>query len=203
MSSAGKHEKNWEFADRLQGVLQTRAKKRLSPSGVVQAAVLVPLFKQHESVKVLLTKRSEFVEHHKGEISFPGGKLDDSDSDFLSCALRETWEEIGVSPKDVNILGELDDFYTVATGFLVVPFVGFIPYPYPFQTSHREIDELLGVPLDIFLDPRRRQESTIVLDRRPLSIISYQWEGHTIWGATARILQHFSEIILGIRSKKL
>lgn len=200
MISAAEKEKDWEFVNRLQRLLQARNKKRLSPNGVVQAAVLVPLFKQRESIKVLLTKRSEFVEHHKGEISFPGGKLDNSDSDLLSCALRETWEEIGVYPKDVNILGELDDFYTVATGFLVAPFVGFIPYPYPFQTSPREIDELLGVPLDVFLDPQRRQESTIMLDSRPISIISYQWEGYTIWGATARILQHFSEILSNIRS---
>ncbi len=197
-SSSPKNQK--EFANWLQRLLQTRSKKRLSAEGVVQAAVLVPLFNHNEGVKVLLTKRSEFVEHHKGEISFPGGKLDDSDSDLLACALRETWEEIGLPPKDVNIIGELDDFYTVATGFLVAPFVGFIPYPYPFQTSPREIDELLGVPLDVFLDPRHRRESTIVLDSRPVPIISYEWEGHTIWGATARILQHFSEIISGTRS---
>jgi|UniRef100_A0A7C4AR18 8-oxo-dGTP pyrophosphatase MutT (NUDIX family) len=202
MNAAFKHEKDWEFADRLQRALQMRSKKRLSPNGVVQAAVLVPLFRQDEHVKVLLTKRSELVEHHKGEISFPGGKLDDSDPDFLSCALRETWEEIGVSPQDVSILGELDDFYTVATGFLVVPFVGFIPYPYRFQASPREIDELLGVPLEVFLDPGRREESTIVLDSRPVPIISYHWEGHTIWGATARILQHFSEIISNIRRQR-
>ncbi|MGC9029418.1 MAG: NUDIX hydrolase [Desulfomonilaceae bacterium] len=202
MNAAIPHEKDFEFADRLQRALQMRSKKRLSPNGVVQAAVLVPLFRQDEHVKVLLTKRSELVEHHKGEISFPGGKLDDSDPDFLSCALRETWEEIGVSPEDVRILGELDDFYTVATGFLVVPFVGFIPYPYRFRASPREIDELLGVPLEVFLDPGWRRESTIMLDSQPVPIISYQWEGHTIWGATARILQHFSEIISNMRRQR-
>lgn len=187
------------FADVLMSELKTRDKKSLSPHGVVTAAVLVPLFSRQGQMNVLLTKRSQLVEHHKGEISFPGGKLDDSDPNLLSCALRETSEEIGVHPSDVEILGELDDFYTVATSFLVVPFVGIIPYPYDFQTSPREIDELLRIPLDVFLDPHRRRETIMEVNRRPVTIVSYLWENQVIWGATARILSHFADIVTKLR----
>ncbi len=183
------------FEEQLAKMLQSREKKMLSPDGLVTAAVLVPLFTKDGQVHVLLTKRSEFVEHHRGEISFPGGKLDESDADFQSCALRETAEEVGISPQDVRVVGELDDFYTVATRFLVVPFVGMIPYPYEFRPSSREIESLLGVPLDVFFDPERRSEETWLINGQSVEVISYRWQGHNIWGATARILKHFTELV--------
>jgi 8-oxo-dGTP pyrophosphatase MutT (NUDIX family) len=162
---------------------------------MVTAAVLVPLFSKNGEPHVLLTKRSDFVEHHKGEVSFPGGKLDPEDPDLKSCALRETEEEVGIDPGDVKIVGELDDFYTVATSFLVVPFVGVIPYPYDFRPSSREIVSLLRVPLEIFFDPARRTEETCFIRGQRVEIVSYFWEGQTIWGATGRILKHFVEIL--------
>lgn len=183
------------FEDDVIGMLKQRGKKTLPSEGVVTAAVLVPLFYKNGRVHVLLTKRSDHVEHHKGEISFPGGKLDSTDADFLSCALRETTEEIGVEPRDVRILGELDDFYTVATGFLVVPFVGIIPYPYDFHTSPREIDRLLGVPFEVFFDPARRSEDVWNINGNQVEVISYKWCQYNIWGATARILKHFADIL--------
>jgi 8-oxo-dGTP pyrophosphatase MutT (NUDIX family) len=183
------------FEQVIKGVLRSRTKSVLPVDGLTVAAVLVPLFIKEGRPHVLLTKRSEFVEHHKGEISFPGGKLDPSDRNLLHCALRETSEEVGVSPEDVQVIGELDDFYTVATQFLVVPFVGIIPYPYEFRTSEREIADVLGVPLEIFFDPDRMTEVTWTLEGRPINVISYRWQGHNIWGATARIMQHFTEIL--------
>lgn len=183
------------FQDSVTEILREKGKKSLPTLGVVTAAVLVPLFFLNCRVHVLLTKRSNHVEHHKGEISFPGGKLDSDDPGLLECALRETNEEIGVHPKDVRILGELDDFYTVATRFLVAPFVGMIPYPYDFRPSPREIDCLLPVPLEVFFDPARRTEDIWEIEGHPIQVISYKWQGHNIWGATARILKHFTEIL--------
>lgn len=183
------------FEKILPGMLAGRRKNTLSPEGLITAAVLVPLFNKDDRPHVLLTKRSEFVEHHRGEISFPGGKVDPTDADFVSCALRETSEEVGVDPKDVRIVGELDDFYTVATRFLVVPFVGYIPHPYEFTPSEREIAGMLQVPLEIFFDPSVRNEDVWILQGRPVEVISYRWNEHTIWGATARILKHFTEIV--------
>ena len=118
------------FEDELTRALDARPRRVLPPEGMTIAAVLVPLFSVEGKRHVLLTKRSQAVEHHKGEISFPGGKLDPDDADLLSCALRETDEEVGIKPSDVRIIGELDDFYTVATRYVVAPFVGVIPYPY-------------------------------------------------------------------------
>jgi 8-oxo-dGTP pyrophosphatase MutT (NUDIX family) len=183
------------FEEGLTKALGKREKRTLSREGKVVAAVLIPLFGKDGDLYVLLTKRSHAVEHHKGEISFPGGRLDESDPDLLHCALRETSEEVGIEPEDVRIVGELDDFYTVATEFLVVPFVGFIPYPYNFKTDSTEIDTIIGVPLEVFFDPGRRSEETWVFEDKPIKIISYQWRGHTIWGATARILDHFTRVL--------
>lgn len=184
------------FEQELTDILKKRPKKTLPRDGKVVAAVLIPLFGKNGAVHVLLTKRSDAVEHHRGEISFPGGKLDDTDPDLLHCALRETSEEVGIDPSDVRILGELDDFYTVATHFLVVPFVGMIPYPYAFSTSSREIDEVIGVPLDVFFDRERRTEDTWILEGAPFQVIFYKWREYTIWGATARILSHFTDLLM-------
>ncbi len=183
------------FEEELTKILGSRRKNELPPDGMTTAAVLVPLFVKNGQRHVLLTKRSDFVEHHKGEISFPGGKVDPEDRDFLTCALRETAEEVGVNPEDVRVVGELDDFYTVATGYLVVPFVGVIPYPYDFHPSAREIAGLLAVPLEVFFDPARRTEDTWILKGEPVEVISYRWQGNNIWGATARILKHFTELV--------
>lgn len=183
------------FEQKLASILDSRTKKVLPTNGLITAAVLVPLFSKDGRVHVLLTRRSDFVEHHKGEISFPGGKLDDTDPDLLSCALRETAEEVGIAPVDVRVVGELDEFYTVATGFVVAPFVGVIPYPYEFRTSAREIAELIGVPMHVFFDPNRRTEETWIYNGLPIEVISYRWRGHNIWGATARILKHFVELV--------
>ncbi|MBI5248596.1 MAG: CoA pyrophosphatase [Desulfomonile tiedjei] len=184
-----------DFEEKLERLLKSRTKILLPADGMITAAVLVPLFSTNGSRHVLLTKRSDFVEHHKGEISFPGGKVDPSDANMLACALRETAEEIGVDPKDVRVLGELDDFYTVATRYLVIPFVGIIPYPYEFRPSAREISGLLRVPLEVFFDPSRRSEDTWTIEGQSVEVTSYLWQGHNIWGATARILKHFTELI--------
>ena len=183
------------FEEKLARILNSRQKRILASNGTVTAAVLVPLFAKDGRRHVLLTKRSELVEHHRGEISFPGGKLDPTDPNLLYCALRETAEEIGLGPEHVRVIGELDDFYTVATNFRVVPFVGTIPHPYEFVPSIREIAGLISVPLDVFFDPGYRSETTRIFRGEPVEIISYDWEGHNIWGATARILKHFAELI--------
>jgi len=184
-----------EFEQRLIFARRRHPKKKLPADGLITAAVLVPIFQKNGNLHVLLTKRSEMVEHHRGEISFPGGKLDLTDPDLESCALRETSEEVGILPHDVKVLAELDDFYTVATRFHVVPFVGTIPHPYEYRVSPREIAGIVDPPLDIFFDPSRRHEDTWILRGEPVQVISYLWEGHNIWGATARILKHLVELI--------
>lgn len=183
------------FEEKLATILESRTKKVLPTDGLITAAVLFPLFSKDGQVHVLLTRRSDFVEHHKGEISFPGGKVDLTDPDLLSCALRETAEEVGIEPVDVRVVGELDEFYTVATGYVVAPFVGVIPYPYEFRLSTREIVELIDVPMSVFFDPNRRSEETWIYKGKPIEVVCYRWRGHNIWGATARIIKHFVEVV--------
>ncbi|MFA6222326.1 MAG: CoA pyrophosphatase [Desulfomonilaceae bacterium] len=183
------------FEQSLLRARRLNPKKTFPSNGLITAAVLAPIFQKNGSLHVLLTQRSEMVEHHRGEISFPGGKLDPSDPDLRSCALRETHEEIGIPPDDVKVIGELDDFYTVATKFHVVPFVGVVPYPYKLSLSSREIAAIVAPPLEIFFDPSRRSEDTLIFRGEPVTVVSYRWEGHNIWGATARILQHLVELI--------
>jgi 8-oxo-dGTP pyrophosphatase MutT (NUDIX family) len=183
------------FEQRLVEALSARPKNRLTAEGLISAAVLVPLFEKNGTPHILLTKRSDQVEHHRGEISFPGGKLDPTDPDEEYCALRETSEEVGIKTEDIRVIGELDDFYTVATRFHVSPFVGVVPYPYEFRTSQREIAGLLAVPLEVFFDPGLRSEDIWIMRGEAIEVISYRWNGHNIWGATARILKHMVELV--------
>ena len=183
------------FEEKLLEARHLSPKKDLPSSGLITAAVLVPIFVKDGSLHVLLTKRSDMVEHHRGEISFPGGKVDLTDPDLKHCALRETSEEVGISPDEVRLIAELDDFYTVATRFHVVPFVGVVPYPYEYRVSIREIAGLVTPPLDIFFDPSMRREDVWMIRGEPVTVISYLWNGHNIWGATARIMKHLVELV--------
>ena len=117
-----------------------------------KAAVLIPFFYKNDTPHLLFTKRTETVEHHKGQISFPGGMHDAGDADLLETALRETWEEMGIRTEDVTILGRTDNFLT-NTHFLVTPYVGYFPYPYAFNINPDEIAHIIEVPLDLLLRP--------------------------------------------------
>ncbi|MFH0960067.1 MAG: CoA pyrophosphatase [Pseudomonadota bacterium] len=183
------------FEKKLLQARHLSPKKGLPSNGLITAAVLVPIFEKEGSLHVLLTKRSDMVEHHRGEISFPGGKVDLTDPDLKYCALRETSEEVGISPKEVRLIVELDDFYTVATRFHVVPFVGVVPYPYEYRISAREIAGLVTPPLNIFFDPSRRREDIWMIRGESVTVVSYMWNGHNIWGATARIMKHLVELV--------
>ena len=123
--------------DALKRVLSSRQKSSAADPSLSPAAVLLLLYPKDGEYCILLNKRSEEVEYHKGEISFPGGVRDPEDRDFQETALREAQEEMGIDSEDVTVLGELDDVVT-RTGFAVRVFVGTIPYPYPFSPSSRE-----------------------------------------------------------------
>ena len=176
---------------RIRGFLSQRQRKAITSSSLVPAAVLVPLFEHNGKHHLLFTKRTSHVEHHKGQISFPGGTFDPTDNCLLSTALRECYEEIGLRGEDVEVLGELDDI-TTKSNFVVTPFVGCIPYPYPFRLLEEEVERLLLVPLPALLGRRSR------VIAGALGILGmggyYQYQGDVIWGATARILRQFLEL---------
>ncbi len=165
--------------------------QRLSHDKATPAAVLLLIYEKAGEPYVVLTRRTEDVEHHKGETSFPGGTFDPDDGDMLTTALRETEEEIGVRPEDVEVLGQLDDIVTI-TGFLVSPFVGVLrTSSYPFVVNAQEVAELVEVPLRHLMDERNLERGTRHYGDRWLPFLSYHYGDHRIWGATARIFKGF------------
>ncbi len=180
--------------DQIIKKLSLRERKAIQNPSLTRAAVLVPLFHKNGKCHLLFTKRTDLVKHHKGEISFPGGMVDEDDLSLEKTALREAYEEIGLREEDVQILGALDDIVTV-TEFIVTPFVGLFPYPYPFKTSPVEIAELIEVPLSFLLTKENVTEHEISRMGRREIIHAYQYGEHTIWGATARILKQFLDLV--------
>jgi 8-oxo-dGTP pyrophosphatase MutT (NUDIX family) len=180
--------------EKLLEIFKRRGRKIEDRPDLVPAAVLLPLFQKQGRTHILLTKRTDKVEQHKGQISFPGGAFDYRDLDCLTTALRETEEEIGLEMDTVEILGELDDTVTI-TQFRICPYVGLIPYPYPFKLSPFEVDRLIELPLEIVLDPSKFQEGPITWGGRTFMNFYLDYQGDFIWGATARILKNFVEVL--------
>ncbi|HWE23957.1 MAG TPA: CoA pyrophosphatase [Myxococcales bacterium] len=165
------------------------------------AAVLVPLLPRPEGLHVLLTERSKDLRSHAGQISFPGGSIESSDANAAAAALREAREEVGLDPRHVEVIGELDDCPTFVTGFVILPVVGVIdPLAftaagrYPWTPSAAEIAAIHELPLDAFLDPKNRRVEQRLRNGEPYELTWYTVGGTTVWGATARILRQMLEL---------
>jgi 8-oxo-dGTP pyrophosphatase MutT (NUDIX family) len=174
-------------------VLAARQKQSVADRSLTPAAVMVLLYRKDGEYCLLLNKRTDAVEHHKGEISFPGGASDPTDEDFLDTATRETHEEMGIRPEDVTVLGDLDDVAT-RSRFGVRVFVGTIPYPYPFRPSPLEISEVLEVPVRQLLDPANRRVEARWMNGSASKSYCYRFGEHLIFGATAHIVMQFLEL---------
>jgi 8-oxo-dGTP pyrophosphatase MutT (NUDIX family) len=181
--------------DAIAAILAGRQAREEIIPGYRQAAVLLPLYETAAGPHFVLTKRTERVPTHKGQISFPGGGFQDGDGDLLGTALRETEEEIGLLRSDVDVVGVLDDTITAASAHVVRPFVGFMPYPYTFRLDPFEIEHLVHLPLRPLLQPHCFREEIWDRDGRPHSVFFHEHDGHTIWGLTARILKQFVEVV--------
>ncbi len=181
----------------IKGNLQNRERLTLQDSKLKPSAVLVPLFAKDQQDHILFTRRTQKVEYHKGQISFPGGTKDAGDGDLLTTALRESLEEMGIHPQDVNILGALDDVVT-STGFVITPFVGAIPYPYPFSPFAEEIEEVLEVPVSgLVAGERVLQRLSREGAGKPGVMYEFEYNSQIIWGATAKIVAQFLRVALG------
>ena len=157
------------------------------------AAVLVPLYEAEGDTVVVLIKRPETMPSHRGEIAFPGGKLEpDVDRSLRDTALREAHEEIGLDPATVEIVRRLDGIGTVASRFMITPFVGFLAGRPELRPDPREVVRVLEVPLSELLDPAwYREEHWEVAPNFAGGVQFYELADETIWGATARILTSF------------
>jgi len=181
--------------EKIRRALSQREKRLCQTEGLTRAAVLIPMYHKAGEWYLVLTKRTETMEYHKGQISFPGGAHYEEDASPKDTALRESWEEIGLAPADVEILGELDDTATYVTRFLISPFVGVIPYPYDFKANPEEVEEVISAPLDVLLDKRNFREEMQQIDGQFVSQYFYRYGDKVIWGATARMLKQFLEVI--------
>lgn len=181
--------------DIIKDALNNRTKKSIDNenSFFEHSAVLIPLLQDKGELKVLFTKRSDLVLHHKGQISFPGGGVEKEDNSLEETALRESREEIGLFEKDVEMLGRVDDSYTVVSNYIIHPYVGMIPYPYEFRINKIEVARLLFVPLKTFLP--ENMDNSHELDNFTYHGPTYHFNGDTIWGATAMIMENFIEIL--------
>ena len=176
-------------------VLRRRAALRADRPGFRQAAVLLPLYQNEAGPQLVLTKRTELVPTHKGQIGFPGGGFEEADGDLLATVLREAREEIGLQPEDVEILGTLDDTATVTSRHVVRPFVGFVPHPYPYRPDPFEIERLIHLPLSALLRGAPFREEIWERDGDAVTVFFYEHDGDTVWGLTARILKQFVEVV--------
>ena len=181
-------------AENVRDALTGRAHRVAALAEGVPAAVLVALLDRADGVHVLLTQRTESVRTHKGQIAFPGGARDEADADLLATALREAREEVGIEPRDVEVVGRLDDYFTV-TSFLVSPFVGFIPHPYSYSPSAREIARVIELPLDAFLAPGALESMTVERAGHKRAVLAYRVGGEVVWGVTAAILRQLLDAI--------
>jgi 8-oxo-dGTP pyrophosphatase MutT (NUDIX family) len=164
------------------------APRRLGPKDLRQASVLVPLYVNAGELWTILTKRTDTLPSHRSQIAFPGGGRELKE-DPWQAALREAEEEIGLDPKKVLKIGELDEGETPA-GFRVIPCVGAVPYPYEVSPNEAEISEVFSLPLSAFANPRLVEERTIKVNGVDRDIRIYHIGNRQIWGLTARILQN-------------
>jgi 8-oxo-dGTP pyrophosphatase MutT (NUDIX family) len=178
-----------QIRNRLKGY---RARTLKSPRAIC-AGVIVPVFEREKELFVILTKRTQTVRAHKGEVSFPGGMCEERDASTLNTALRECCEEIGVLGKDVDVIGRLDDMITL-TGFVITPYVGVIPYPYEFKTNPEEVAYLIYFPMESLIEAVPEYDKA-KLDNHVIRVPSIYYQGDRIWGATCRILLQFRQII--------
>jgi len=183
---------------RLANLLQAFPRQTIPAGTLRRAAVLVPLFQRGDNDYLLFTERTAHLEHHAGEISFPGGGQDACDSDLNATALRETEEELGIDRAKIEVLGRLDDFYSVH-GYHVVPFVGIIPRPDNLQHDPFEIAATFEAPLEHFRDPKVHRVEDWRHRGCTHRVDFYEFDGHIIWGLTAAILHQFLEETAGIR----
>ncbi len=180
--------------ERLERGLASTERRTLAIDGFAAAAVLVPLIQRGDRISLGYTLRPDEMPTHAGQVSFPGGRRDPADTDLTATAIRESGEELGISPGDVDIIGSIDDVPT-PVGFVITPIVGWLADPAAFVVDEREVNEYFEVDIHELIDPanfKDRGEREIAGVTYPVP--EFRVGGRLIWGATARITQRLLQI---------
>ncbi len=167
-------------------------------SRATPASVLVPLVQRESGLQVLLTRRTDHLRDHAGQISFPGGRAEPSDANAAATALREAAEEVGLGEQHVSLLGELPH-YTTVTGYVVTPVVALVQPPFELKLDPFEVAEAFEVPLQFLMTPAQHQRHRMEFEGQQREFLSMPWQGmgtdgvqrdYFIWGATAAMLRN-------------
>ena len=176
--------------DRYRNILAMRSRKTIDDDHRVPSAVLLLLYEKEGIPCILLTKRSNNVPKHKGQISLPGGSREPKDTSLIVTALREAFEEVGTPCRDVVVLGLLDDCVTSTSNFIITPVVGFLPYAPDIVINPGEVEEAIEIPLAFFRDAIHKQ--VVPHDNGTVQPYpEFVYGDYLIWGATAKILEQF------------
>jgi 8-oxo-dGTP pyrophosphatase MutT (NUDIX family) len=188
--------------DHIRQFFENYKRQECDSKDLLPAGVLVPLFEKNGELHVVLTQRTNEVEHHKGQISFPGGSKDKRDTTILETALRETEEEIGLPRNAIDVFGKLNDFQT-PSGFCITPIVAFLlPFP-SFSMNTAEVSKIFDVPLSFFLDARNERVEQHNRSGKMVNVYFYRYGQYEIWGATAAILRSFlHDLMIWLENKK-
>ncbi len=172
----------------------------IRPKKLMPSAVLLPLVERGGQLQVLLTQRAKHLKNHAGQISFPGGSVEEQDTGPMSTALRETEEEVGLPADSIEVVGYLDNYYTI-TGYSVTPVVGFFDADRTLNLDRTEVDEAFEVPLAHLFDPVNHHKKTKQLFGHDISYYEIPWQERLIWGATAAMIVGFYNTVLGAETQ--
>ena len=174
--------------------LSQRDRRVVPPGPLVRAAVLIPIV-ERDGPCLVFAKRTDTVGTHRGQIAFPGGTVDPGDASLLEAALRECEEEVGLSRAAVEPLGALDDTETFATNFVITPWIGVIRQPVAWRPDGAEIERVIEVPFASLAAPGGLRVEQWERDGVTRPVYFFDYNGDTIWGATARIVKHYLDLV--------
>tara|TARA_R110002050_G_scaffold300795_1_gene472826 strand:- start:11594 stop:12271 length:678 start_codon:yes stop_codon:yes gene_type:complete len=201
----------YPFIQHIQQLLQSdlpgeKAHRKMLPPGrklsanfnemseVKYSSVLLLLFPHEGRIYTCLTRRNPNMKNHPGQISFPGGRIEEGESPELT-AMREAQEEVGISPLDIRLLGMLSQLFIPVSGYTIFPYVGWVDHKPNFVLNEAEAEKLILLPVQEFLQEERIAHTEMDTIRGRLRVPYYPYEGEIIWGATAMILAEFFEIL--------
>lgn len=168
-----------------------------TPVQLTPAAVLVPVVQRQEGLTVLFTQRTAHLHDHAGQVAFPGGRCEETDESPVSTALRETEEEVGLSPSRIEVLGLLPEYRT-GTGFRVTPVVGLVEPPFDLRLDDFEVAEVFETPLEFLLDPANHQRHSVEIAGALRTYYAMPYQGHFIWGATAGMVVSLYRLLFDV-----